>query len=403
MTCSCIDFSDAVVDNVHFPEKVRQIRIFSDLSVEGLFLHVRFNRKYFVHRSLVGDGRMRMLGGFPSIGVAQAREQARYFNERDRAAGRPIVTFAECFTAFMKRKTSFRSRAHVHLLERMKRSILDRRVNPFCDQALDEITKDDIAKLVTAIRDGGTPFLARQCLSRLRSMFGWAAREKRFALTPARNPMADLTNHTFDLAKEHVVLTRAELALYAIASGRLPTARERALAKSLLLSGFRIRDLALMRWLELDLDKKVWTSTSSSGHLVNVHLSDAMCQLLAGLRSSRLNDHDDDYVFGTRGRPFSRPRGFKASLDRLIEQAAHETGPGASVRRWRFVDLRHTVIALLIDQGLDSRMIKIALGGRPTILLFNHGVSHAVAIRAAMNRHADRVAAFNTTNIREQD
>jgi len=391
-----VDFCDVFVGSLGFPEKTRHMKVYSDLLVASLRLFVRADRKTFVYLSVFGGGRVRTLGDFPAMQVAQARARAQYFNEKDVAAGRSVMTFAECFRKSMARKSEFTSKNHVDLRRRIELSVLDTRVNEFLDKVLEDIAERDIAELIAAICAGHTPFLARQCRRRLRRMFDWAIREKSF--TPAGgNPMANMTDASLGLvAKPRDILTKAELAVYASASDRLPLARERALAKCALLSGCQPRDLARMRWSELDLEGGSWTSPRCWEPPRIFLVTVAMCRVLTGLRSSVPDDREDDYVFGVDGRRFDRFRGFKASIDRLIDQVVQEAAPSTPVRRLHFWDLRRTLKAFLIEQGLDEQMISVAFGAQaPNITPYR-----VEKIRAALDQYADGFAALNAADVR---
>ena len=111
-------------------------------------------------------------------------------------------------------------------------------------------------------------------------------------------------------------------------------------AQLLLLTGQRLREVAGMRWGELDEHAREWLipgarTKNSNGHLLP--LNEAATALLLDIKAMAISD---EFIFTTTGRsPVSGFSKAKARIDTAI--GAH--APQALVEPWTFHDLRRTV------------------------------------------------------------
>lgn len=181
------------------------------------------------------------------------------------------------------------------------------------------------------------------------------------------------------------VLEPVELQAYLAAGERLASGSDRALARSLLMTGARHHELTAMKWSELDLGKRLWLRTDKVGLVALLPLSDAMVALLQDLLRAAPPDKGD-FVF----RPDSPTRSPRSLAKTKAEIDAHMEESIAS-RPWAWRDLRRSVRALLVWHGLEWRLAREATGsgGRYPVRADDRN-----AIRAALNRHADVLEAI---------
>ena len=136
-----------------------------------------------------------------------------------------------------------------------------------------DITSDDVESVIAAVVARGSPGQARNVLGIAKSMFGWAARQKRFGFKAS--PCGDLKAQHIIGPKKPVdrILNDTEIAALWRNVDRLkPTdPRNRGIAvgpvgypygplyKMLLLTGLRLNECADASWSEFDLKEKLWT------------------------------------------------------------------------------------------------------------------------------------------------
>jgi integrase len=120
----------------------------------------------------------------------------------------------------------------------------------------------------------------------------------------------------------------------------------------LLLTGCRRGELLAARWDDFDLEAGVWTKPGSTTKQKTTHhvpLSQAACQLLAGMRELANNA---EYLFPARFTPHR--------LD--LDDAWGALRKAADIPNVRLHDLRHTYASVLASQGLSLPVIGALLG-----------------------------------------
>ena len=118
-----------------------------------------------------------------------------------------------------------------------------------------------------------------------------------------------------------------------------------SITQLLILTGQRRDEVAMMRWSEVDLGKRLWTLPSErvkNGKVHTVPLSDAAKAMLASIPRA------GDYVFAS-------PSGGHPSHSHgkiLLDKAVGDVAP------WRFHDLRRTVASGLARLGVNLPVIE---------------------------------------------
>ncbi|MCA1403044.1 tyrosine-type recombinase/integrase [Ensifer sp. IC3342] len=413
-----LDLTDDVVRNLPFAPVCNE---FADSTVDNMRVVVTTTRKafFYVPDFIPGSHVRWRLGWFPEIATERARELARQLNQVNQATAHrsgeepveadPLHRESWTFASVVDAYVSWLPERHRNLCADadatfMRRYVRDPAVNPWVDKPIAAVTDYDVMALVVSIRNRPAPALARNCLMKVRALFAWAmhpARRREFGLVS--NPLAHLTPRVLGLTvpRRSRVLGTLELRAYLAAGERLASASDRALARSLLLTGQRLRDLIRMKWSELDLGRGLWT-TAGEGCSVEqvVVLSDAMVTLLEDLRRG-LPPDAGDFVFGaaatkTSSKNFSR---MKSAIDRHMKETIKEaSGPPATP--WTWLDLRRSVLAMLAWDGLEWEKARIAVGmGRWRL----GGIPNRERIRAALNRHANELDAIRRGDRLDRD
>jgi integrase len=240
------------------------------------------------------------------------------------------------------------------------------------------LTKHDVNELLDAKAktrerarkgtEGGAAVQANRVLTRLRTLFAWAASQD---LIDA-DPSAGVLPRGAERARDRV-LSDDELVLFWRGAERAGSPFS-AIFRLLLLTAQREAEVAGMRWSELDLDGRTWTlprgrTKSDRGHVV--HLSELAVEIIEAL--PRLGG---DLVFpsraGTLISSFSKPK------DRL--DAAMAAQAGTTIEPWVLHDLRRSATTILAEK------LKVAPHVADKVL--NHASGTIRGVAAVYNRAA---------------
>lgn len=294
---------------------------------------------FVIMRRLNGKLLRRALGEYPVLSLAKARTDAQEAL-RDIAGGiDPKAkrvqllatrqhTFALVAEDFIKRHVSkLRSGREVEAV--IRRELVSR----WAERPINEITRRDVIAMVEEIVDDGRPYSAHYTLAYCRKLFNWAlARDVHFLAASPCDRIRPKDAIGIRQPRQRVLQDDEIRAIWrAAATLGYPFG---ALAQLLLLTGQRLREVAEMRWDEVNSDKALWIipATRMKGGVTHVvPLSEPALALLMAL--PRWNG---PYVFSTTGgeRPVSGFSKAKAKLDRVL---------GLDFAPWRFHDLRRTM------------------------------------------------------------
>jgi integrase len=270
----------------------------------------------------------------------EARKAKAEEAERQRAS-----TFAKVAESFIKEHVS-KLRSKKYEEAEIRRHL----VKHWGKRPIAAITADDVGERITAIRDNGTPHMARLVLAHAKRLFRWAAAPGRARQTGMKGNPCDgikakdlglsTTRRQVVLSPDHMrLIWKATLTWKATDALGEPFA---SCIRMLLLSGQRRDEVAGMTWGELDLSRdQVWIIPAERMKGKRAHevpLSSPMVELLKKLRESR---GKGEYVLSTTlgKRPIS---GFsKAKL--ALDQKVAELNGKKPLPQWRIHDIRRSV------------------------------------------------------------
>jgi len=322
-------------------------RDYPDAIVPGLALRVTAaGHKSFVliarYPSSPKNPTRRALGDCGEITLDEARVRAREWlalirrgidpkveetRRRAETQRKQVNTFGTVATEFLERHASGLRKA-----EEAKRIVDAEFVKRWGARPVGDIRAEEVAAAIRAIVKRGAPYQAHNALGYLRRLFNWAIGTHEFGLDTS--PVERLKPRDLIGSREarERVLTDGELRAVWGAADPLGYPYG-PLFRLLILTGQREREVADMRWSEVDMGQRLWTIPASrmkGGRAHEVPLSGAALALLAGL--PRFNE--GDCVFSTtNGR--TSVNGFskaKARTDKL-----------SGVTEWRIHDLRRTM------------------------------------------------------------
>ncbi len=349
----------------------------------GMRVTAKGAKSWFVHYRVGGGANGQRV--FETIGtlakipkVNDARQAARDSMEKAAAGANPVIQkkavaaaaitvaaavaryLAEC-DGNLKPKTA-----------KEWRRIFEHDVLPrWGDRPLAGITKGDVLELVNdkaARRErerrgmaGGAAVQAGKMLIRLRTFFGWTVANDLVAADPTtgvRRPAKE--------ASRDRVLTDDEIHAFWEGTGQLATFGN--LFRLMLLTAQRESEVAGIRRLELDIEKRTWTipgARSKNGKPHIVHLSAPAIEILEQVSLVA----GQDLLFSGTGKTavsgFSRA---KARLDRLM---------GGEIAPWVLHDLRRTA---------TTGMARIGIAPHVADRVLNHQAGTIRGVAAVYNR-----------------
>jgi integrase len=334
--------------------------VWHDAELPGLQLRVQSSgaRSYTFRYRLGGRGslqrRLTLNAGKISLGAAR-REIRRRLGEvatggdpvgerrRDRAL---LGAALDHYETHLARRQVVKRGEVLSLLRRE----LER---PFGNVDLVSLDRQRLAERIAMVESSGRPGAARELKVRATVFFGWAVGE---GLIPS-NPLAGWRRPRATRAERLALVGRAledrELKAFWRAASAAPWPFGDYL-KTLLLTGQRRTETALMRWADIDLEASVWTipaMNSKSGRKHVVPLPPAVLKIIlaTGRTTSPL-------VFPGRGGALMSGWGKRLTLVREAAGLAH----------WTPHDLRRTfrsgLAALGVDYAVRELMLNHAVG-----------------------------------------
>ena len=209
-----------------------------------------------------------------------------------------------------------------------------------------DITKRDVIALLDGVNDRA-PIMANRVLAAIRKLFNWCLARDVISVSPCTlvHPPAPERSRERILSDDEIRKLWATTDAEGWPFGTL--------AKLLLLTGQRLREVSGMRWEEIDLDAKLWTlpgERMKNGIKHEVPLSDLAVRILK--EQPRIKT-TKGFVFTTSGS--AAVSGFSRAKDRLC---AAVKGKGETTDPWTFHDLRRTMASGMVRLGIQLPVIE---------------------------------------------
>jgi integrase len=298
---------------------------------------------FIVMRRLHGKLVRRMIGQYPIMPLAEAREAAlqalrdiergidpkqKKAAERRAEARRQANSFASVAEEFIARHVR-KLRSGREVEASIRRELIER----WGPRPIVEIGRREIVEALEEIADDGRPYAAHKIYNYISKLFAWAIARGMYGLEVS--PCMAVKPNEIIGAREarQRVLTDIEIRALWKATEDLgyPAA---PFVRLLLIAGQRLREVAEMTWAEVDLEKALWVipperMKGDAAH--EVPLPPAAVAILKSLPRWRGN-----FVFSTTGgeRPISGFSKMKLKIDAAIAEP---------IAPWRFHDLRRTM------------------------------------------------------------
>jgi len=302
------------------------------------------------------------VGDFPAMSLVDARQRARALLTEMQDGGDPRArkaeetrlaaverasTFGTVAEAFITRHVA--SKRAAREIERLVRREL---ISRWGERPIASIARAEVIAMIDEIVDRGHPEAARQTLTYLRRLFGWAV--PRYDLQSA--PTDHLKGKDLIGAKKprQRVLSDSEIALIWRATEGPEAAYYGPFIRLLLLLGARRSELGRAPWSEFDLDAALWTippgrMKSDESHAVL--LPPAAVEIL------RAPPQGKGYVLNGAQIHYVRAK------DRLDARMTRLNG-GKAIPHWTLHDLRRTFRTGLSRLSIAPHIAELCIGHR---------------------------------------
>jgi integrase len=226
-------------------------------------------------------------------------------------------------------------------------------------RSIHEISKRDVAAIISAIEQRGAPAAANKTLKSIKTFLRWCVGRGVLDQSPGEGVPLPAK----EVARDRV-LDDQELAQIMLASRKIggPYA---GIVQLLALTGQRREEVAGLTWEELDLTGRIWTlprTRTKNAKMHVMHLSEQSMAVLRGV------ERHGPYVFSRTGhKPFQGFSQYKRLLDQL-----------SGVTNWRLHDLRRTCV---------SGMARLGVAPHVADKILNHQSGTISGVAAVYQRH----------------
>ncbi len=324
-----------------------------DVSLSGFGLRVAASgrKTWIVMYRHQGRKRRMTLGTYPSLGVADARDQAKTVlhevaHDKDPAgekqAARKAESFAELAHEYIERHAKPNKRSWFK-----DQSILDRDLLPrFGHRKAAEISRRDILALMDEIVERGAPIAANRTLEIVRKIFNWGISRDIVEFNPCHGVKKPSQERQRDR-----VLADSEIAVFwtGLENAAMSPLTRLAL-KFQLATAQRKGEVAGAKWDEFDLDGAVWTipAIRVKNRLTHrVPLSSLALGLLEQIR----------IIGGASAFLFPSPRAGQPMTAPAINHALHKNRAVFAMPTFVPHDLRRTAASHMASMGISRLTI----------------------------------------------
>jgi integrase len=218
---------------------------------------------------------------------------------------------------------------------------LNERWKKFHTRALDEITAREVSEHLIRLAEEFGPSACNRARSCLSTLYVWA-RKRHMCIT---NPTVDTEKAEANGARERALSDPEIAALWQATEG---AGEYQQVVRLLLLTGCRAREIAELRWSEVDLEANTVTIAKERSKNGNAHLVPLGAEAAAILRSRRRYAAN---VFGRGKRGFNSFSASKPALDKTLQ---FKEG-------WTLHDLRRTIATGLQRLGVRLEVTEAVL------------------------------------------
>jgi integrase len=365
---------DSFTFNPDVPGK--DIRWDADISGLGVRLYPSGKKSFVLSYRQNGTKRLYTIGQYGQITLEQARDLAKKRLGEVADGKDPVITRRDS----RKKNEWTVQKAHSEFMERYAKvynkhwketeRIFQKDILPAIGTTpVEDITKDDILRLVDAVLKRKAGIMANRTLKTCQKFFNWCIERDLIEHSPA-----DRITMPAKAVSRDRVLSDDELSEVWKASEIMGYPFGYAV-QLLTLTAQRRSEVLSAKWEDIDPQKQVWTiprenTKTDRQHLVPLPV--AASEVIS--KCKKLGP----YIFTSAGpRPFENMSRDKIILDKLISKSRLESGL-PPITPWRIHDLRRTAASGMARLGVAPHVIEKVL---------NHSSGIISGVAAVYNRH----------------
>lgn len=241
-------------------------------------------------------------------------------------------------------------------------------IPPLGKKLVQDVSRQDVIKLVDDAIDRGSKTMANRILAHVRKFFNWCIERGLIEVSPADK----ISKPTPETSRDRILSDEEIRNVWnACTEDGYPYGY---LVQFLLLTAQRKNEAATMQWNHIDFRKKIWTlpkENTKSNRRHEVPLSQAAIDILK--RAKQIVPENAVYVFTTTGNvPFSGFSKAKRRMDKKLKSTQN------NYQDWRLHDLRRTAASGMASLGIAPHVIERIL---------NHSSGTISGIAAVYNRY----------------
>ena len=373
-------FTEARIRDIRAPEGGKAF--YSDTRTRGLKLCAYSSgaKSFLLYRRVMRKPERLFIGQWPGITVEQARKLADKMNGQIAEGKNPAEERRQnrlegSFQNLFERYLELHAKPH-----KQPRSVAEdeanyrRYISGWAARRLSSITRHDVARLHTELREKHGIYAANRVLALLSTMFNKAVEWGWQGANPCKGVKK------FREESRERFLTEAEMPRFLKALAEEPSQDFRDFALLDLLTGARRSNILAMRWDEIDFDAATWRIPRTKGNKPQtVPLVGPALKILESRRQSVISE----WIFPSPEIPGQHVYEFRKPWERLLERAG--------IEGLRLHDVRRSVGSWMTKAGVALPIVKAALGHRDiaTTQIYTRGEDSQV--RAALEITAQRM------------
>lgn len=352
MTLPTINLTARTVDSLKPIEAAPRIEYWDDsLPGFGIRLSTDGRKSWVLMYRFQGRQRRLTLGTFPALSLADARlkakeallEAARGTDPASvKAAERTAETFEELSEEYLTRHAKAKKRSWKEDERIIKRELLPRWKN----LKAKAIQRREVIHLLDGIVDRGAPIQANRVLALARKVFNFGIQRD----LVSTNPCWQIPAPGKEKRRDRVLSPDELKAFWKFLDGAEGPAA--AYFKILLLTAQRPGEVALMRWIDIDLSNGWWTIPGEFAKNQLPHRVPLSKQATATLKNIRLQAADSDWVFPGRRWLDPDKRKNRQNLKRALNELRESTRIS-----FRPHDLRRTAASYMTSLGIPRLVV----------------------------------------------
>lgn len=366
-----------LIDGMTYQEgNLKDIRWDSEMAGFGIRLFPSGKKSFVLFYRIKNKQYLYTVGRYGKVTLERARELATMrfgeiadnqdpLKERKVSKRKNSHTVEKTVKAFIEKY----AKEHTRNWQEAER-ILEKDVVPVIGKKpVDEVTKDDIIKILDNVVKRKARIMANRTLAHTRRFFNWCVERNLIPYSPAFKVAAPSKS----ISRNFVIADVELKEIWEVSSDvNQPFA---SLIKFLFLTGQRRGEAASMKWTDIDKKKKLWTiprenNKSDREHIVP--LSDMALSIIEDMPKLGV------YIFSDTGkRPFENFSRDKKIIDRAIDNK-REARNEHSMRAWRIHDIRRTLASGMAQLGVAPHVVE---------KLLNHSGGIISGVAAVYNRY----------------